>query len=343
MLRFALDASLLVCLLAAGRSLTAADQPRLAGMRRVVFLGDSITYAGQYIDFIETFLRVKDPTLRCEFLNLGLPSETVSGLTEPGHAGGQFPRPDLRERLGRVLEQTRPDLIVACYGMNDGIYHPFSEARFDRFRQGMELLRDRAAKAGAEVLHVTPPVLDPVPIRGKTLPGGLAEYRQPYAGYDEVLDRYSEWLLAQRGRGWDVVDVHGPMKRYLASGRRRDPGFRLAADGVHLGGEGHWLMAREILSHWGIPAGDLGEARAIEQVLATRPHGLQVLDLVRRRQRLLRDAWLTATGHARPGMDKGLSIKEAERHSQELQGKIRELLTPPPGPPVRGQKPPGGR
>jgi len=26
-----------------------------------------------------------------------------------------------------VLEKTKPDLIIDCYGMNDGIYQPFSE------------------------------------------------------------------------------------------------------------------------------------------------------------------------------------------------------------------------
>src|SRR4051812_36869652 len=76
----------------------AAEEPPLAGVRRVVFLGDSITYAGQYIEFLEAYLRVQDPGFRCEFLDLGLPSETVSGLTEPGHAGSRFPRPDLHER-----------------------------------------------------------------------------------------------------------------------------------------------------------------------------------------------------------------------------------------------------
>jgi lysophospholipase L1-like esterase len=109
----------------------AGDQTPLAGLRRVIVLGDSITYSGQYIEYLEAYLRVHDPEVRCEFLNLGLPSETVSGLSEPGHAGGEFPRPDLRERLDRVLKRTKPDLIVACYGMNDGIYHPFGEGRFD--------------------------------------------------------------------------------------------------------------------------------------------------------------------------------------------------------------------
>ena len=87
-------------------------------------------------------LATRDPALWCEFLDLGLPSETVSGLTEPGHAGGAFPRPDLHERLDRVLEKTKPDLLVACYGMNDGIYYPFSEDRFAKYKEGMLFLRD---------------------------------------------------------------------------------------------------------------------------------------------------------------------------------------------------------
>src|ERR1700760_3309515 len=138
-------------------SATPADESPLKGVRRVVFLGDSITYSGQYIEFLETAMRLNDPTLRCEFLDLGLPSETVSGLSEPGHAGGQFPRPVLSERLDRGLEKTKPNLIVACYGMNDGIYHPYSDERFRKFQEGMQSLRDKAIAPGARVLHVTPP------------------------------------------------------------------------------------------------------------------------------------------------------------------------------------------
>jgi lysophospholipase L1-like esterase len=306
------------------------DRPPLAGVRRVVFLGDSITYAGQYVEFLEAYLRIKDPTLRCVFLDLGLPSETVSGLTEPGHAGGQFPRPDLHERLDRVLEKTKPDLVVACYGMNDGIYHPFSEERFKKFREGMLFLRDRAEAAGAKVLHVTPPVFDPVPIMAKTLPAGLPEYRQPYKGYDEVLGLYAAWLLAQRGNGWDVVDVHGPMKRLIADERGRDPGFRLARDGVHIDTAGHRLIAREILLHWRVPAREVADATGSEQVLAAHPYWLDVLKLVQQKQRLLKDAWLTDTGHKRPGMKRGLPLDEAEQRAGELDAEIRKMLTPTP-------------
>src|SRR5690606_34599850 len=95
-----------------------------ADVRRIVFLGDSITYGGHYITLIETYFRTREPQRDLEFINVGLASETVSGLSEEGHAEGKFPRPDLHERLARVLAQTRPDLVFACYGMNDGIYLP---------------------------------------------------------------------------------------------------------------------------------------------------------------------------------------------------------------------------
>ena len=116
----------------------------LPGARRVVVLGDSITHSGQYVDFIETYFVTRFPDRRVEFLNVGLPSETVSGLSEPGHADGKFPRPDLHERLERVLEQARPDVVLACYGMNDGIYLPFSDERLARFTNGLVRLRNRA-------------------------------------------------------------------------------------------------------------------------------------------------------------------------------------------------------
>jgi lysophospholipase L1-like esterase len=304
----------------------AADSAPLAGIRRVVFLGDSITYSGQYIEFVEAYLRLRDPAMTTELLDLGLPSETVSGLSEPGHADGRFPRPDLHERLERVLDKTKPDLVVACYGMNCGMYYPFSEPRFARYRKGIELLRERAAAAGARVLHLTPPTFDPLPIQARTLPAGLAEYRQPYVGYNEVLDRYAAWLIGQRAAGWDVVDIHGPMNRYLAARREQDPNFRLAADGVHIDSTGHWLIAQQLLLHWGAPSAEINAATSAAQLVAAYPHGAEVLKLVGERQRVLKNAWLTATGHQRPGMKPGLPLDEAQRRAVVLDGQIRALM-----------------
>src|SRR5260221_8187643 len=120
--------------------------PPLRNVHRILFLGDSITYSGGFIDEIELYLFTHFPENKPEIINLGLPSETVSGLSEEGHAGRAFPRPDLHERLERALDKIKPDMVVACYGMNDGIYYPFSEDRFRKFREGY-LKLEAAVKA----------------------------------------------------------------------------------------------------------------------------------------------------------------------------------------------------
>ena len=275
-------------------------------VKRVVFLGDSITYAGQYVEFVEAYFRSRHPDRTVELINLGLPSETVSGLSEDGHAGGAFPRPDLHERLERVLAKSKPDLVVACYGMNCGIYLPFAEERFAKYRDGLQLLRNRCAKAGAKVLHVTPPTFD--------------EVKGGHPGYGNTLDRYSEWLLGQRKKGWDVVDLHGPMNRYLAGQRAKDPNYFLAGDGVHINETGHWLIAKQVLLHLG--AQDLANVDDPRAMLAAHPKGDTLLKLVQQRQRMLKDAWLNECKHLRPGMGKGLPLAEAQEKAAELEKQI---------------------
>lgn len=137
----------------------------LKGMARIVFLGDSITHGGHYVTLLEAALREAHPDT--EFINLGLPSEGVTGLSEPDHP---FPRPNVHERLDRVLEMADPDLVVACYGVNDGIYHPFSEERFKAYQKGIDTLIKKVQAHGARLVLVTPPPFDPLPMRKSLLP-----------------------------------------------------------------------------------------------------------------------------------------------------------------------------
>lgn len=288
---------------------SAATPPMLPNAKRVLFLGDSITHAGQYVELIEAYFVTRFPDRSLEILNLGLPSETVSGLSEEGHAGGQFPRPDLHERLARVLEKTKPDVVIACYGMNDGIYLPFGADRFAAFSNGLVRLRERVAANEAKLIHVTPPVFDETKGKGP--------------GYGNTLDRYSDWMLAQRAKGWEVADLHGPMSRLLAERRKSDLTFFLAGDGVHPGEAGHWIIAKQVLLHLG--ASDLAGVENPRDMLRTHPNGEAVLKLVQQKQRLLKDAWLTDTGHKRPGMNKGLPLAEAQAKAAELEQRIRAL------------------
>ena len=315
--------------LAAGflASATAAETKPSAtpSARRILVVGDSITYGGQYVEYFEAFLALRFPEWRGELFNLGLPSETVSGLSEDGHAGGKFPRPDLHERFDRVLAKIKPDLVVACYGMNDGIYQPFSEERAAKFQEGMRWLRAKSAAAGAQVIHLTPPTFDPAP--GK-------DWSQVKQNYNDVLDRYSDWLLAQRAQGWTVLDIHGPMNLFLSEHRRQNPGYKLAGDGIHPNETGHWQMALPLLLHFGAPA-EFAAADNAAPLLAMSPSGAELLKLVQQRQRMLKDAWLTDTGHQRPGMSKGMPLAQAQQKAAELETQIRALMAPLPVPEIR--------
>ena len=130
----------------------------IAATPRVAILGDSITYGGRWPTRVESALRNTPQFAGAEIVNFGLGSETVSGLSEPGHAAGQFPRPCLHERLGRILEAYKPTLVLACYGMNDGIYQPLDETRTKAYQDGCLKLKEAVEKAGAVIVFISPPL-----------------------------------------------------------------------------------------------------------------------------------------------------------------------------------------
>lgn len=276
--------------------------------KRIVFLGNSITYNGKFVSYFDAYLSLTYPEKNLEIINVGLPSETVSGLSEEGHADGQFPRPDLRERLDRVLTQLKPDLVIANYGMNDGIYLPFDELRFQAFQNGIHWLHEVVVKSGAQLIHVTPPIYD--------------ERKGP--AYANVLDIYSDWLVSLRyTENWQVIDIHWPMRKALEEQRDLNPEFAFAKDGIHPDETGHFLMAKTLLLGLGEHVVDV---KTVEELLSPFPHGIQVLSLVEKRQEILKLAWLTATKHQRPEIPEGLTLQEAHKKVAEINWEIKILL-----------------
>ncbi|GAB3232150.1 SGNH/GDSL hydrolase family protein [Algoriphagus aestuariicola] len=277
--------------------------------KRIVFLGNSITYNGKFVSYLDAYFTLAYPDRNLEIINLGLPSETVSGLSEPNHAEGKFPRPDLRERLQRVLTQLKPDLVIANYGMNDGIYLPLDDDRFEKFKDGMEWMHQTVENSGAKIIHVTPPIYDP----------------RKGAAYANVLDVYSDWLISLRyTKQWQVIDLHWPMRKALEDNRFKNPDFVFAKDGVHPNEAGHFLMAKEILM--GLGETEMTVANSIEELLTDFPEGMNVLQLIQKRQEILRNAWLTQTGHQRPGLAEGMPIEEAKNQISSINQEINSVL-----------------
>jgi lysophospholipase L1-like esterase len=320
-----LSISILVLALAASNSVSGGGErlnsaavnralARLRGVHRIVFLGDSITMAGDYVIDCECWLLAHG--IEVEVLNLGLASETASDLTPIENAAHLkkygFGRPFVGERLDRVLSMSKPDLLFACYGMNDGDSLPSDQTGTKRFAEAITDLRDRAIKAGAKTVVIcTPPVYD-----------DMGDATQRY--HDENLARYTAWVMSKRADGWDVVDIHTPMRRALNKGRAKNPTFKFAADGVHPGREGHWLMAREILTQFFGARVD-GVASAEDLFPA---HGPEIRKLVQDRMVLQFNAWMTQIRHKRPGVaggpgaEPGLSFTEAKSKASDIAKEI---------------------
>src|SRR5262249_4161392 len=157
-----------------------------------------------------------------------------------------------------------------CYGMNDGIYLPLDEARFAEFREGMEWLHGKVTAAGGQIIHLTPPTFHALTAR----PAPGSDGKQPASmlgGYNEVLDRYSAWLLEQRAKGWKVIDIHGPMNAFIENKRKTDPDFVFAKDGVHPNAEGHALISAELIA--GLVPTDAAWWQKFQADLAANPRG----------------------------------------------------------------------
>ena len=278
-----------------------ADHHLLENNRRILVLGDSITQGGHYVHYLDAWLVKKFPNRRYEVINAGVSSETISGLSEKGHAGGRFPRPCLFERLERVLAKTRPQLIIACYGMNCGIYQPLDPQRSARFQNGHLRLRAAAKQYGAEILHVTPPIFD--------------NHDKHGFDYNSVLTAYSKWMAQQTDSGWLVADLHTFMSQKIAAEKTKDKKFTVQRDRVHPNKQGHWIMAQAIISYFGdtnVSKFDNGG-----QLLAKKN-----MNAVVKRSIAFQKAIHAETKPLRPGVPQGGTLSSARELAKTLETDI---------------------
>lgn len=278
--------------------LPAQDASSLAG-KRIVFLGDSITQAGGYVTFIEYYLEKQHPDKDFDIIGLGLASETLSGLSEDGHAGGKFPRPCLFERLGRVLEKTKPEVVFACYGMNDGIYQPLDAKRFTAFKEGVTKLIEQCKAAKVkEVYLITPPIFDLTPKGGEF-------------NYDSVLTAYAEWEMGLKVPGVRVIDLHSAMRKAREA---RTEVF--SKDRVHPGEDGHLLMARTVLTGLGV--------KVPEQTVADIKKD-PLYKLVADRRGLRSAGWMKHVGYTRETKVDPQPLGTTETDAARMQEKVNAL------------------
>lgn len=289
--------ALLVGVALAGPAL--ADGVDAVAGKRVVFLGDSNTQAGGYVSLVDHYLQKLHPDKAFDILGLGLASETLSGLSEDGHAGGKFPRPCLFERLGRVLEKAKPEVVFACYGINDGIYLPSDKDRTAAFQKGVSKLVEQCQKAGVKQMFlVTPPIYDFTSKAGEF-------------NYDTVMAEYAKWLTELKTPGVTVIDLHSAMRK--ARDASKQP---FARDKVHYGDDGHLLVAKTVLTALGVKVPDDGVAAVKADPL---------FKLVDQKRAMRSAAWMKHVGYTREKTFEPQPLGTTEADAAKIQEKIDAL------------------
>lgn len=208
----------------------------------IACLGDSVTYGGGhgYVEILQQLADEKHPNLNLTFLNWGKSSETLTGLTEVGHPG---PRPYLFDRLDGLLEGSRVDIIMCCYGINCGIYGRPSQQLFDSYKIGVLSFLEKAKAKKIKAILLTPPplTLETVPIDIDT----KVEFTwlNPYPNYDkEVLQEFKNIILDIKHDALITsIDIHAPLSKQQADCYENDP--------IHPNVKGHQLIASTIIEN----------------------------------------------------------------------------------------------
>jgi len=268
--------------------------------RKIVFLGDSITQGGGYVSFITYYLNKTNPHKEYDIYSLGLSSETTSGLSEESHLKHGFPRPCLHERLERLLAKVKPDIVFACYGINDGIYQPLADDRFQAFKTGiLKMIQVCKTNGVKEIFIITPPIYDEPQVKNVW-------------SYDSVMAAYAAWEKTLTLPNVRVIDLHTAMR----TARDAHPDIPFSKDKVHPGEEGHLLMARIILS--GLNMNLPNETLA---TIKTDP----LFNLIAQQRSLRANAWMPYIGYTREKTFRADNVTTQESEVANMQKKINAL------------------
>ncbi|MEG4915330.1 SGNH/GDSL hydrolase family protein [Microcoleus sp. B7-D4] len=219
----------------------------LAGKRKIVTVGDSITeagkYPGGYVWLLQRYLSALYPDRQIEIVNAGISGNKAT---------------DMQARFQKDAIDQKPDLVMINVGVND-VWHAFFDFQNRQFYPqgklptGVPLAEYRekitqmvlAAKAaGIRVI-----LLSPTPI-GENLDGPENRRLQEYIAAMREIALQNQCLF---------IDLNGPCREVIGTYQKHAGKTLnlLAADGVHPNPSGYRIIAFTILRGLGVPAKDI--------------------------------------------------------------------------------------
>jgi lysophospholipase L1-like esterase len=210
--------------------------------QRIFFVGDSITFRGNYTKQVQNYLNTLYPGYHLSFTNVGVGGWTATNFLQ---YSGPIPT-----GLNYVVAQ-HPDIATICFGMNDAGYVPFSASNFNTFVASMTQIVSTLTGAGIQVVLLSP---------------GMVDQSVPYASnpsnipsdYNTTLGTYAQWVLNfASARGIPAYDIHTLAMSVNAAAKAAHPGLPAYTDqpqdGIHPNPSGGLVYAYGLLSALGLP------------------------------------------------------------------------------------------
>jgi lysophospholipase L1-like esterase len=219
----------------------------LAGKRKIVIVGDSITeggkYPGGYVWLLERYLSALYPDRKIKIVNAGISGNKAT---------------DMQARFQKDAIDQKPDLVMINVGVNDVWHAFFNFPKNQFFPQGnlptgvpLAEYRDKITQMvlAAKAAGIRVVLLSPTPI-GEILDGPENLRLQEYIAAMREIALQNQCLF---------IDLNAPCREVIATYQKHAGKTLnlLAADGVHPNPSGYRIIAFTILRGLGVPAKDI--------------------------------------------------------------------------------------
>ncbi len=205
------------------------------GKRKIIFLGDSLTNAGEYLIYVNAFLKTRFPNTEVEVMFGGRDGETLTNMLE---------RYD-----DDVLGKGATDVYI-LFGANDvnrGLYpngtDESKQNAISKYTTNLETLITKLRSDGIRnITLLTPPALDEREYKGAS--------SNKMEGISEGMEALSESTLALGKKyGLKVVDLNDTTTKILDARKDSEEVEIIKTDRIHPNRIGHFVMAAEIIEN----------------------------------------------------------------------------------------------
>lgn len=203
----------------------------------ICFLGDSITHAGQYHEFLQLFYATRYPNLMLTFHNCGISGDNAEGMIY---------------RLDKDVYIHKPSHVFFMTGMNDVIRTLYFEGEtsneiiqnrkkaLDEYKQNIYILDKKFETSDIRPLYLTPSIYDQY---------SKIERENNMGCNDALIECSNHLKKIAKQRNTTVIDLNSSMKNIMELELQNDSLFTIIGkDRVHPETIGHFVMFYEIIS-----------------------------------------------------------------------------------------------